>query len=289
MFLQDYLWLDIETDNDSAICPHNLLFQGEASGVKGSRSVLWKECWIQLFIGVNDNVWLSVENELVTASAGPTEGLRWGVFMILLRELKPLAVWSSCRWPYWEQCKDSVATSAGSLGRPGQDFSENLLPGFSATWSLEASCWSAKAEFTIRSLIQSPWKIMERIKALVKSCVRPKQNSTLEETSLGLVNCQPDCVCLSTALSNCTRPIYGMLRLWSSPYSGSWKHGGISFKSMLMQLMENLNEVRPCLFFLDWYLKNRLYFILMDSQPWDYRFLVFPSLLLICCGIRSCR
>ena len=83
MFLQDYLWLDIETDNDSAICPHNLLFQGEASGVKGSRSVLWKECWIQLFIGVNDNVWHSVENVRVTASADPTEGSRWGVLIFL--------------------------------------------------------------------------------------------------------------------------------------------------------------------------------------------------------------
>lgn len=165
MFLQDYLWLDIETDNDSAICPHNLLFQGEASGVKGSRSVLWKECWIQLFIGVNDNVWLSVENELVTVSAGPVEGWRWrwGVLMLFLRELKPLAVWSGCRKPYWEQCKGSVAIPVGSLGRPGQDFSKNLLPGFSARWYLEVSCWAEKAEFTVRSLIQSPWKIMERI------------------------------------------------------------------------------------------------------------------------------
>lgn len=143
MFLQDYLWLDIETDNDSAICPHNLLFQGEASGVKGSRSVLWKECWIQLFIGVNDNVWLSVENELVTVSTGPAEGLGWGVLMLSLRQLKPLPLAGS-----WEQCKGSVAIPAGSLGIPGQEFSENLLPGFSARWSLEVSCWAVKAEFT---------------------------------------------------------------------------------------------------------------------------------------------
>lgn len=92
MFLQDYLWLDIETDNDSAICPHNLLFQGEASGAKGSRSVLWKECWIQLFMGVNDNVWRSAENVLVTSSEDSTEGSRWGVLMLFLREWEPLAV-----------------------------------------------------------------------------------------------------------------------------------------------------------------------------------------------------
>lgn len=35
--------------------------------------------------------------------------------------------------------------------------------------------WAAKAEFTLSSLVQSPWKKMERITGSGKSCVRPKQ------------------------------------------------------------------------------------------------------------------
>lgn len=40
-------------------------------------------------MGVNDNVWRSVENVHVTASADPTEGSRWGVLMLFLRERSP--------------------------------------------------------------------------------------------------------------------------------------------------------------------------------------------------------
>lgn len=78
------------------------------------------------------------------------------------------------RWPYWEHCKDSVAISAGSLGRSGQDFSENLPPGFSARWSLEVPHWAAKAEFTMKRLIQNPWKIMETIKGSGKILCQAK-------------------------------------------------------------------------------------------------------------------
>lgn len=43
-------------------------------------------------MGVNDNVWCSVESLHVTASADPTEGSRWGVLMLFPREGKPLAM-----------------------------------------------------------------------------------------------------------------------------------------------------------------------------------------------------
>lgn len=174
MFLQDYLWLDIETDNDSAICPHNLLFQGEASGGKGSRSVLWKECWIQLFMDVNDNVWCWAESVCVTAGADPVEGSRWGALMVFLGEGSP--------WPcdpiaasYWDQCKEWVVSTAGCFPRLGQNFSGNLPPDFWARWSPELSLWAAKTEFMINIATQSSLNRMKRVTGSGKPCIRLKQ------------------------------------------------------------------------------------------------------------------
>lgn len=247
MFLQDYLWLGIETDNDSAICPHNLLFQGEASDGKGSRSVLWKECWIQLFMGVNDNVWCSVESLHVTASADPTEGSRWGVLMLFPREGKPLAVWSHCRQHYWDQYSDWGTVAAGSFGRSGQDFSGSPPPGFWASWSHNVLLWAAKAEFTINNLTQSPLNVMERITGLGKPRVRLKQKlgSRGDFPWSCKVPARPRPSEHSPFPLHQPGLIYRMLRLWFSPSWGSWKPGGISLQSVLTQLMENLSEVRP--------------------------------------------
>lgn len=57
----------------------------------------------------------------------------------------------------------------------GRIFLETFYLGFWARRSHEVSLWAVKAEFTISNLIQSPWKIMERITGSGKSCVRPKQ------------------------------------------------------------------------------------------------------------------